>query len=305
MESALASLESFLTPEDAIMSMFVALNSQQQLVTIHEVSRGLACTCTCVECGETLIARQGALNEHHFAHYSNKASCEVGRETLLHLYGKQVIREAMGLQVPHLPDHPPEFGDLSSWWDFESVQEEVWLGRFRPDLVAHLRGGQQLLIEIAVTSFIDDEKLGRIKAAGLWALEIDLSGLLDGREAIPSEAIRQQILHQVDCKQWMYPAPERLAVKREIPLVDPVFVAKNQLTEYRYTIRGMWVTARMLPSGSLAVRSLAYSPQIRDLLKTMAAQLGGYYKSAYRNWIFPAEVTPRLIELLENCARME
>lgn len=67
----------------------------------------------------------------------------------------------------------------------------------------------------------------------------------------------------------------------------------------------MWVTARQLPSGSLAVRSLAYSPQIRDLLKTMAYRLGGYYKPVYRNWVFPAEVTPRLLELLEGCAQME
>lgn len=302
--SVAMTLESFLTPEDSIMSMFVALNSQQQLVTIQQVPRGLACTCTCVECGEVLIARQGALNEHHFAHYSNKVSCEVGRETLLHLYGKQVIREAMGLQVPHLPDHTPEFGDLSSWWDFEAVQEEVWLDNFRPDLVAHLRGGQRLLIEIAVTSFIGDEKRERIKAAGLWALEIDVSGLLNGQEAIPSEAIRQQILHRVDCKQWVYPEPVGAAVEREIPPIGPV-LAKPQLTEYRYTIQGMWVTARLLPSGSLAVRSLAYSPQIRDLLKTMAYQLGGYYKPAYRNWVFPAEVTPRLLERLEGCALME
>lgn len=287
------------------MSMFVALNSQQQLVTIHEVARGLACTCTCVECGEVLIARQGALNEHHFAHCSNKVSCEVGRETLLHLYGKQVIREAMGLQVPYLPGHAPEFGDLSSWWDFEAVQEEVWLDSFRPDLVAHLRGGQCLLIEVAVTSFIDDEKRERINAAGLWALEIDLSGLLNGQEAIPSEAIRQQILHRVDCKRWVYPEPVEAAVELEIPPVAPLPLAKPQMAEYRYTIQGMWVTARLLPSGSLAVRSLAYSPQIRGLLKTMAYQLGGYYKPAYRNWIFPSEITPILIKRLESCASME
>ena len=287
------------------MSMFVALNSQQQLVTIHEVARGLACTCTCVACGEVLIARQGALNEHHFAHYSNKVSCEVGRETLLHLYGKQVIREAMGLQVPYLPGHAPEFGDLSSWWDFESVQEEVWLDNFRPDLVAHLRDGQRLLIEVAVTSFIDDEKRERIHAAGLWTLEIDLSGLLNGQEAIPSEAIRQQILHRVDCKQWVYPEPVEALVELEISQAAPLPLAKPQMEEYRYTIQGMWVTARLLPSGSLAVRSLAYSPQIRDLLKTMAYQLGGYYKPAYRNWVFPAEVTSILIKRLEGCASME
>ena len=106
------------------MTMYVAMNSQQQLVAIQEVERGLACDCTCIECGEALIARKGEQNEHHFAHSSSKESCEVRRESLLHLFAKQVIREAMGLQMPHLPGQPPEFGDPSSWWDFEQVEEE-------------------------------------------------------------------------------------------------------------------------------------------------------------------------------------
>ncbi|WP_231975240.1 competence protein CoiA family protein [Geopseudomonas guangdongensis] len=121
------------------MTMYVAMNGQQQLVTVQEVERGLACGCTCIECGEVLIARKGEQKEHHFAHHSNKESCEVRRESLLHLFAKQVIREAMGLQMPHLPGQPPEVGDPSSWWDFELVEEEVWLAGYRPDLIAHLR----------------------------------------------------------------------------------------------------------------------------------------------------------------------
>lgn len=281
------------------MSMFVALNSQQQLVTVAEVPRGLACTCTCVECGEALVARQGALNEHHFAHRSNKTSCAVGRETLLHLYGKQLIREAMGLQVPHLPDHPPAFGDPSSWWDFEAVQEEVWMSNFRPDLLVDLRGGQRMLIEIAVTSFVNEEKLERLKTAGFWALEIDLSRLLGSQEAIPSDAIRQEILHRVEHKKWVYPAPLRSTEEDAILIAESIpAVARCRLVEHRYTINGMWVTARVLPSGSLAVRSLAFSPQIRDLLKTQARMHGGYYQQVYRNWVFPVAATAVVLTCL-------
>lgn len=285
------------------MSMFVALNRQQQLVPIDQVAPGLACACTCVECGEALVARQGSQSEHHFAHYTNTVSCQIRRETLLHLFGKQVIREAMGLEVPHRPDQLPAFGASSSWWDFEAVQKEVWMGSFRPDLVAQRRGGQRVLIEIAVTSFVDTEKLECIRAAGLWALEIDLSGLLASEETIPSEAIRQQILHQAGLKQWIDPQPmqsilwpERWPVVTEVPERPP-------LIEYRYIIQGLRVTARLLPSSALAVHSLAFSPHIRDLLKTMAGQLGGYYNPAYRNWVFPAAVAPQLIEWLGDSER--
>lgn len=282
------------------MSMFVAINSQQQLVTIQDAFRGLACACSCIACGEALIARKGEHNEHHFAHYSNKESCYVGRETLLHLFGKQVIRESMGLQMPFLPDHPPKFGDLSSWWDFEQVEEEPWLDCFRPDLVATLRDGQRVLIEIAVTSFIDETKLAKIKAADLWALEIDLSYFLNGEIGIPSEELRQLIVHCAERKCWVYPESKNTAAEAMVPATSTASTLKQLLTEHRFTIEGLWVTAKELPSGSLAVKSLVYSPQMRDMFKAMARDMGGYYKASHKNWIFPPVMTPLVLAQLRS-----
>lgn len=39
------------------MLMKIALNAEQQIVHIDQVQRGLACNCTCFECGETVIAK--------------------------------------------------------------------------------------------------------------------------------------------------------------------------------------------------------------------------------------------------------
>ena len=272
---------------------------------MHEVERGLACGCACIECGEMLIARKGEQKEHHFAHYSNKESCEVRRESLLHLFAKQIIREAMGLQMPHLPGRPPEFGDPSSWWDFEHVEEELWLDGIRPDLFAHLRDGRKLLIEIAVTSFVDEIKLERIRESDLWTLEIDLSDLHDAEIVIPSEAVRQVILHRAECKYWVYPEPARPETTvPEFPEFPPPFepVFKLPMQEHRFTIDGMWVSARELPSGSLAVRSISFSPQMRDLLKRLAREMGGYYKQAYKNWVFPPVVAAMLLARLTEMA---
>lgn len=284
------------------MSMYVAMNRQQQLVTVQDVERGLACDCVCVECGEVLVARKGGRNEHHFAHYSNKESCAVHREGLLHLFGKQVIREAMGLQMPHLPDWPPQFGDPSSWWDFEQVEEEVWLDGFRPDLFAHLRGGQQVLIEIAVTSFIGETKLALIKERGLWALEIDLSDLHDSEIAVPSEDLRQLIVHRTEHKYWVYPESARAAVLVEQAAAPVEPIIKTSTPEHRFTINEMWVSARELPSGALAVRSISFSPQVRDLLKALAREMGGYYKPAYKNWVFPVAMAPLVLARLHALA---
>ncbi|MOA59436.1 hypothetical protein D3C78_1840460 [compost metagenome] len=64
----------------------------------------------------------------------------------------------------------------------------------------------------------------------------------------------------------------------------------------------MWVSARELPSGSLAVRSISFSPQMRDLLKRLAREMGGYYKPAYRNWVFPPVVAVLLLRRLAQMA---
>jgi hypothetical protein len=41
--------------------MYIALNENNKLVNIEQVERGLACQCTCFECGEAVIARKGEL----------------------------------------------------------------------------------------------------------------------------------------------------------------------------------------------------------------------------------------------------
>src|SRR5690349_1659924 len=82
------------------MSSSFGLDQSNRLVFVSEAPRGLACHCRCVVCLEPLIARQGAVREHHFAHISGKDPCEASHESLLHRYAKQVIHESGDLVVP-------------------------------------------------------------------------------------------------------------------------------------------------------------------------------------------------------------
>lgn len=262
------------------MSMFVALDQNGQLISIKTALRGRGCNCTCISCGEPVVARKGLIREHHFSHNSNKESCFIQRESLLHLYAKQVIRTLLGLQLPPMPGTWPESEDQTSWWDFERVDEEVPQPGFQPDLVAHLRDGRQLFIEIAVTSFIGEEKLERIKNVGIDTVEIDLRELLTSKLPIPSEEVTAHILNQTQNKSWIYPEPPPIPAK---PLAAEPLV---KCIEHRYTIMGMWVSARILPTGSVAVRSWSFNPQITDLLKSWRNELGGEYNPKFRNWIY-------------------
>lgn len=274
------------------MSMFVALDPNGQLITIESAMRGLACNCTCTCCGEPVVARKGLIREHHFSHYSNKESCFIQRETLLHLYAKEVIRNQLGLQLPPMPGAWPGSEDKTSWWDFERVDEEVPQEGFQPDLVARLRDGSQLFIEVAVTSFIGEEKLERIKNAGTNTVEIDLSELLFNTQPIPSEEVKAHILEQTRNKSWIYPeSPSPLARPaidwQPIAAQPPTAQPQAKYFEYRYTIMGMWLSARILPTGSVAVRSWSFNPHITNLLKAWRNELGGEYKAKYKNWIYP------------------
>lgn len=289
------------------MSMFVALDPNGQLITIENALRGLACNCTCACCGEPVVARKGLIREHHFSHHSNKESCFIQRESLLHLYAKEVIRNQLGLQLPPMPGTWPASEDKTSWWDFEKVDEEVPQQGFQPDLVAHLRDGSQLFIEVAVTSFIGEEKLERIKSAGINTVEIDLSELLFSKQLIPSEEVKDHILKQTHNKTWIYPEPVPMPMPAQpatawlsMPpnpsIVEPV----AKCIEHRFTIMGMWVSARILPTGSIAVRSWTYNPQITALLKTWRNELGGEYNPKYRNWIFLPPAREEMMSRLQQ-----
>lgn len=291
------------------MSMFVALDPNGQLITIKNALRGLACNCTCICCGEPVVARKGLIREHHFSHHSNKESCSIQRESLLHLYAKQVIRNDLGLQLPPMPGTWPESEDQTSWWDFERVDEEVPQPGFQPDLVAHLRDGSQLFIEIAVTSFIGEEKLERIKNVGIDTVEIDLSELLYSKLPIPSEEATAHILKQTHNKSWIYPELPPMPLLptidwQSIPSKPPVAEPQAKYIEHRYTIIGMWMFARILPTGSVAVGSWSFNPQIAELLKSWRNELGGEYNPKFKNWIYyprsREEVLNRLQQLNEK-----
>lgn len=295
------------TPEACIMTMFVALDPNGRLITIENAHRGIACNCTCVSCGEPVMARKGLIREHHFAHVSQKKSCYIQRESLLHLYAKEVICDGLGMQLPHLPGVYPNSEDTSSWWDFETVTPEVRQQGFQPDLVAELKDGSRLFIEIAVTSFIDEVKLQRIKAAGAPTIELDLRDLLLGSKSIPSEEAKEYILHQPEHKTWIYPEAPPVTQASELlmpsppprthlPLPQPTSI----LQERRFVIMQMWVSVRVLPSGSVAVRSWSFNPQITELLKAWRNQLGGEYNPRYRSWIFYPQSRNEVLSRLQK-----
>ncbi len=84
--------------------------------------------------------------------------------------------------------------------DIEDVVIEKRMGNVVPDLIAKVKG-KTLLIEIAVTNFVGEEKLERVRSAQLPMLEIDLSDISRSAER---EIIRTAVVEGQGLKNWVY-----------------------------------------------------------------------------------------------------
>ena len=275
------------------MSMSIAINEQKQIVNVKQVQRGLACMCFCFECGEPVVARKGDKNEHHFAHLSNKESCTIHPESILHKFAKQVIMEERYLTLPSLPD---DENSEDKTWQFDRLVEEQSIGSIRPDLVATI-DGEMMFIEVAVTSFIDTDKADFIKLLGIKTIEIDLREIIKQDMELPSEEARDYILGCVSNKHWIFPEPKSLIIPvASAPLVDPVYNCQISNEEdsnesfdkgysiYRFTIKHSWVDVRVFESGMVSVRCVNYNHDVIEILKQWRNEGGGQYNKKYKSW---------------------
>lgn len=288
------------------MSSQFGFNEFNQLVHVKEVERGLACQCRCVVCDEPLVARQGEVRHHHFAHASNREPCESSHESLLHRYAKQLIIDAMGLMVPITPAVAHYFG-----WDFNDSEiailqailpasSEVAIGAIRPDILLVTTDGVQVAVEIAYSSFCDMVKVAEFERLNLPALEIDLSAFTP--DAFDPALVKETVVAAVNKKVWVWPvtSPEAL-VNTEPPA--PLPVLKQFLPEEIITFSGRWVSIRQFPSGDIAVKVVKYDPDLVSLVKSICKQHGGRYNAQYHSWNVQRWAARTVRQMLENRAK--
>lgn len=278
------------------MSSLFGLDSSDRLVFVSEVPRGLACQCRCVACNEPLIARQGTVREHHFAHASGREPCDVSHESLLHRYAKQVILEAGGLMVPMDSTVAEHLGlelNSASSTDLKLalIEVERSVQDVRPDLLGHTDEGLAIAIEVAYTSFCDLFKIDRFARQRLAALEIDLRAFTP--EGFEPAAVRTAVLHDLQAKAWLWPKPP--AQRETVPPAAPDAPAisaniespKARLPEEIVTISGRWVSIKEFPSGDLAVRVITYDPDVVSIVKTIAKANYARYSPKWKSWNVP------------------
>lgn len=199
-----------------------------------QVVSGLQCGCTCPGCGVPLVARHYSSGRvvSHFAHDAG-ADCATGFETAIHRAAKQLIADRMELFLPVVVARAPGIG--VSGRDFSrgrvlrpagvsslnAVRVEEKLGAIKPDLIVTL-GRQEVLVEIAVTSFVKNVKLTRIQALEMPAVEIDLSK----ERRMTFEALESALFTNAQQAEWVW-HPERESEKSRLQAFVDADLAKD------------------------------------------------------------------------------
>jgi hypothetical protein len=170
-----------------------------------QVPNGNDCGCFCPGCQAPLIARQGAKTPH-FAHTPD-VDCSRGLETIIHFAAKQLIAKRMELSLPRVHLYIPHFNPVirktfheAQLVKLEKVFLEKPIGDMRPDIVA-IESGREILIEIAVTHFVDEVKQGLIRKRGSRIIEIDASSL---RGNVNFSALEALLFGEPRKSTWLY-----------------------------------------------------------------------------------------------------
>lgn len=138
---------------------------------------------------------------------------------------------------------------LTAEKSFQRVELEERLDRIRPDIVAYV-DGNPVIVEVAVTSFAQQEKKQRIRRLQLPAIEIDLSSV---DYSTTKADLRNKIHLDITKKEWLS-NPKAIEVIRR---VDARLAAKVQRANDAYRRNARQQTSNR--SNELPVRSAVIS----------------------------------------------
>ena len=217
---------------------FVAEATDGRLLHVAEVPSGLACNCVCPGCGRRMVAKKGEVQQtHHFAHHAQQdgRSCVSAGETALHKFAKRVLDDGLEIALPAQVIEEQSDREVvvrAEKRTFDRAILETKDGQIVPDVVLLLRE-RRLIVEFKVTHPCDEQKIARIRAMDVGAIEIDLSQY---RNHNLSEIV-DQILYEAP-RTWLHNPREREArVRLEERAVQRADEKRAEIEHHRNSYR--------------------------------------------------------------------
>ncbi|WP_456264679.1 hypothetical protein [Caballeronia grimmiae] len=156
-----------------------------------------------------MLAKQGAINDWHFAHAVDM-NCSSAGETALHLAVKQSILDGNRIGVPALEVDATATVDGYTRYasrvinativPYSSPRTEVRIADVIADAVVQSHG-QELIVEVAVTHKVDDEKLGKLRKLRRAALELQAWTL---PRTAGWDELREFLAGATDRRAWLF-----------------------------------------------------------------------------------------------------
>lgn len=225
------------------MIYFALKEESNQVVHISEMAekdRGKACECICLCCGRPLVAKLGrGKKTAHFAHLAEEGrttcSADEANESGLHKIAKEIVCKSEYIWLPQVtiseqndPDRNMEdynqqepllLGEKFKV-RYQNAGTEVPFDGFKPD-VCIFRERKNILIEIAVTHYVDAEKYSRIKMAQMPTVEINIADFIKDYKAEETESIsdfeeklKDALIESVENKIWIYHPSENEGIQK-------------------------------------------------------------------------------------------
>ncbi|MEQ1531966.1 MAG: hypothetical protein HOO97_11535 [Sideroxydans sp.] len=190
----------------------------------RQVPLGKNCGCICSACGRYLYAKHCFDSDitPHFQHAAG-TDCSAGYMTAIHKAAQQLIEQEKKLFLPEvvaslqitdalgITHQPTKKLFHEGVRQFFIVTSEQAMGTIRPDISAKSQDFGHLLIEVAVTHFVTEEKLTKARELGLPLLEIDLSEL----RAATFDELHRILFSTPELKNWLF-HPQLEIAKREL-----------------------------------------------------------------------------------------
>ncbi|MBN1054910.1 hypothetical protein DVW05_06040 [Clostridium botulinum] len=209
---------------------FVFGERDNKIIHIDEISpseNGLKCNCICPSCGEKLKANTlGTHNKKYFSHKGN-SNCINGLETTMHKFAKEVIEKEKKIKIPKLI-YNKNFKEFEIVKEqvigFDKIELEKYLSDFdfKPDIIIS-KNDIPLIIEVAVTHKVDEEKKNKIIKSNISTIEIYLDK--DKIFQLSKVELANKIINDTENKIWIF---NRLEDSKKKNIDDMLLAKKTQ-----------------------------------------------------------------------------
>ena len=158
-----------------------------QLVFVDDVENGLNCGCVCPTCKCDLVAKQGDIREHHFAHRHDDKSCLHIRDTYFRR-AVEILEKNRYIELPPYGEIGSKKAKIINIWEESIVNSTNYL----PDIVAKTEDGMEIHV-----------RYSRIKSRGTIPFNGEIVCLELNAKKTRLEDLEYFLLESDEHKEWI------------------------------------------------------------------------------------------------------